>query len=239
MKKEQLNEKENKEKVESGDDGSLFKAGGLEVAYRKQKEFNFVGFAIFDIIHIITAVVIYILLLSTAEGSHLQYAECIVEIVLSVTLIGFVHALAEDKKNEGAPAKFISYAWLLAVSSMLIPTLFKFAGLFVDELDFADVLDIVSLVLGLATYGCFFASLFIANESNAWKLLCYIGILLFILGSVAGVMHLFVVDHFSHGPVHIACFFLEIAKYIAPFILAGFSIVGLINADISDNGRIL
>ena len=234
-----MEEKEKETKTEEGEKARNEES--LAKAYREQKSFNFLGFAIFDIIHIVMALCVFATLFANQANSLMDLVEAIVEIILSVTLIGFIHALAEDRHSEEQPAKYISYAWLLAISSLLIPSAIEVTHFFIEgeEWTVFATIDFAVLILELITYLAFFVSMFFLRYSRFWKILCYLGMILFALCGLLEIFYYIFLDLFPMGTPGILLFIFQLIKNIAPFILAGFGLVGLYKVDVSENGRLL
>lgn len=207
-------------------------------AYKKQNKFNFFGFAIFDIIHLIVAALELIHLFRHEPESSLRIAECFVEIVLSFVLVGYVHALAESRDSEQSAAKYFNYAWLLASSSLLIPTLFNIPGFIGAPLDARKVLGIALVAMEITMFLNFFIALSSPKHITLWKLSHYIGMGLFALSGFLEIADYFLIARLYDG-MNIFYATAATLKNIAPLILAVFGYVGLLTVDISDNGRIL
>lgn len=211
----------------------------LAEGYRKQNRYNFFGFAIFDFIHIIVGIALYVILMLHKRHHLLELAECIVEVIISVILIGFVDVLAEGKDSEEAPRRYFSFAWIVASSSLLIPSLFNISILTeVEGLGLSEGMSLANIVIEVVMFASFFASLLIKKTSALYKICLYTGMLLFAISGAIELIVLFV-EHPVENAWDIVEIILETAKNIAPFILSGLGIYGMVRADISDNGRIL
>lgn len=219
------------------------RAARLAEGFREQNRFNFFGFAIFDIIHIVVGIALYIFFMVIhAEDAPNEYsldlAECIVKVILAVVLIGFVDILAEKRNSSEPPARYFSFAWIVASASLLIPSMFELSFLPHVERNFAWHMTIAIICVEAAMFLSFFISLLGIKNDNVYKGSCYIGMLLFAISGLLELTVLYTTHHFGNGQ-EIFEAILETIEHTAPFLLAGFGMVGMIKADLSDNGRIL
>ena len=207
-------------------------------ALKKQAHFMFIGFAIFDIVHILIGIYFFIFILLNERANLLGIAEAALEVVVSITLIAFVKAIG-DKQNNSATNRLYIYAWLLASVSLLVPSLCGAISYFHRDITPSLYVDIVILVFEGVMYSFFFVSLFLSNHQTIWKILLYLGMFAFGLSGILENVNLFVESAFSNQGHELINTYLEFIKNLVTVVPAVFGLIGFYRVDKLQNGRLL
>ena len=199
----------------------------LREAKKTEHFFGFIGFTIFDIVHIAIGLYFFIVGILYAPENHLEIAESIMEVVLSITLIVFIHGLADTGVREASFAKSYSFAWLMASASLLTPCLFK-----IVEMDVVGtpgyIINLILIAVNVLLYLVFFISIFARKNHVLWRALVFIGIILGALSSIVAIVLtinnviITPISGFDSGLV----FTLQIAKHLAPLVLSIMASIG-------------
>ncbi|MCR5079128.1 MAG: hypothetical protein K6B65_04360 [Bacilli bacterium] len=196
----------------------------LNEAKKKERFYGFLGFTFFDIIHILLGLYFFITLLVKSPSAHLEVAESAMEVVLSVTLIVFIHGLADTSIRGKSFIKSYSFAWLMASASLLTPCLFK-----VVEWDVKDMEGLIANIFLLAINGVlyfsFFFALLLKKQRFVWRILVLVGIICGFLSSAASIT-CFVIDPLTWNEEPIQDIILTIIKHLAPAILSTMAAIG-------------
>ena len=73
----------------------VFDEAKYDEALKKQAHFMFLGFAIFDVVHILIGIYFFVFILLNERTNLLGIAEAALEVVVSITLIAFVKAIGD------------------------------------------------------------------------------------------------------------------------------------------------
>lgn len=208
--------------------------------HEETRTFNTLGFAIYDVIHIVASIIFIIYLSAyhqvaldngmTIDGNYkyemsLSFADYFVELIMSFLLIAFI-VFIYKAKTERSHIHSYSFAWLLAALSLFIPSTFEIPDIYLwnESTDVAlNVLRNFDLYLPLAAVIAFVVSLFFVDSPKKWRVALYVGI---------GCMVAFVgtsITVYSLADIG-ADVFQKIVRYIfslAPLVPAAFSLISL------------
>ena len=215
-----------------------FSQARYDKAVKRQNEYNFLGFAIFDFVHIIAAIYLLVHVLRHHEGEALELSECIIEIVLSLALIGFIDALAE--KRDGPPDnRFFTYAWLLASASLAIPSIIN--GFYLSEIEDTTALafKISLLCIDVTMFLLFFLSMFTSKYIRLWKVFLYLGMILFGISGIVGTVGFSLLEAFHESGIHIAADIISLIKNTIPVVPSVLGLISLYRVDTEYNGQLL
>ncbi len=144
---------------------------------------TFIGFTIFDALHIICAVAKLVLAFNEPVVDEIIIAQCNVEIVLSLLLFAFIASLAKFQSNKELFHASYTYAWLCAFASVMVPLSFLIPRLleatWEGHQEIAQyVLLIIALVLSLILFCVFLASLIFKKKSRRWTNIIRVALIL-------------------------------------------------------------
>lgn len=206
-------------------------------ALEEQAHYNFLGFTIYDVVHILFGLYFLVFYILREPENHFEIAECIVEIVISVTLIGFIHAIAVSEHGD-AMNRTYTYAWLLACVSLLIPALFKGVSLIGTEIDAKGIVTLAGLVVCVLMFAAFFTSLFVVKKRSLWMALLYLGMVFFGLSAILEFVGQFL-QTFPATLLEMINFGLLLIKYAVPLVPVILGITALYRVDRQINGKFL
>ena len=185
----------------------------------------FIGFTIFDVIHIVCAVILMVRAYQDSPIDAMLAAECGTEIVFSILLVAFIASLAEHNRHHETFHALYTVAWLVAVASLLVPISFLIPEFFTFTP--TNGIEVALLVLELASLLLFFASmvlLFIAamkpNKIVMWNRLIHWALIITMVGTAAQI----VIDCLH--PENALILVLDIIKDCAPLVpgILGFTL---------------
>ncbi len=153
------------------------------------KSYNFLGFTIFDALHIFFAIVFIIIYslqkngASSAETAVLnqEIAYEGIELIFAIILIAFVDGIAEmakEKEHIGlhAISTFYLFAWLVVDGALLTPELIVFPQRIFEPISARNVFYFLEFALLSMALLCFLATVFFSKRGKIWGVLMVIGI---------------------------------------------------------------
>ena len=183
----------------------------------------FLGFTIFDIVHILCAVALLIFAFVYKPVDAVKVAESCTEIVMSLLLIAFIDALAKHDEYSKGFKRIYTFAWLVLVASLLIPATFMIPEFFEGQWPEPEVaryltLLIIRLVLILSVFVVLMLTIFDHLHKIGWLRIMHIAMVLTILYSAFSLtIAFFTIENVAEGIV-------EFIKETAPLVP---SIIGL------------
>ena len=155
--------------------------------YLRKIKFTFLGFTIYDLLHLTLGITILILSYVYKEGDWTVVAsQCTTEIVLSLVLVVFILALGRKDIDPEKIKIHFSFACLTATAATLIPISFHFPeiiefqeSLLAQRLDY--FFSIMALCLSLVSFLLFMISTLTTHNTKRWLGLTGAGLSLFIL----------------------------------------------------------
>ena len=184
---------------------------------------GFIGFTIFDIIHIVCALALLIKVYASGSRDQLLAAECSVEIVFALLLVAFIDALAKHDTNVKVFRALYTFAWLTAVASLFLPMSFAIPRLVyfdsTDPVELAEFAsDVIAMILTLSAFLLMLITMTGWKKATTWKKLMRVALILVICVSVAEFAMEFVGGHDTFNLI------VECISDLAPMIPA---IIGL------------
>lgn len=133
----------------------------------------YIGFTIFDAIHIICGIVLIVLGCRSNPIDAFAIAEHSVIILLSILLIAYIAALAKPSHDHDAFHGAYTYAWLVATAGIIVPSLFSIPYIAMGEWEFsvyaAIGLEVAALVVAAIIFAIFFLVLFNYRKQKFWR----------------------------------------------------------------------
>ena len=160
----------------------------FEKEYHEEIHLSFLGFTIFDIGHILMAVILLVFSCIVRQPSYgLEIAKCITELIFAALLMTFVDALSKDTtKDITAFRKNYSYAFLCVNASLLVPLSMSIVVVFESLNDSAHILTLIAAATSLASLIVFLVTIFVPQKNFVWRALMVIGVIL--LGAYVPLM---------------------------------------------------
>lgn len=158
----------------------------------------YIGFTIFDAIHIICGIVLIVLGCRSNPIDAFAIAEHSVIILLSILLIAYIAALAKPSHDHDAFHGAYTYAWLVATAGIIVPSLFSIPYIAMGEWEFsvyaAIGLEVAALVVAAIIFAIFFLVLFNYRKQKFWRRAIWLPLSLIILLSILLFVSEFFVD---------------------------------------------
>lgn len=205
--------------------------------------YNFLGFTLFDIFHIIfgiTFIVIYCFQMrgaSEEEIADLNQSIAFegIELFFAIILIAFVDGIADmakEKEHVGfqAMTSFYLFAWLVVCGALLTPELIKFPERVAEEMSVRNVFYFSEVALELFASLCFLLTVFFPKKWKAGPIVVYIGILAIGLTIPCSIAQ-------DYLPFEGYISILETFSQIAPLAPVIFSIISFHDIDLAAKER--
>lgn len=134
-----------------------------------------IGFAIFDAVHIVCAIVLLILAFEEPMLNSLAIAECNVEIGFSLLLIVFIASLVEHTTNKAMFRSAYNFAWLTAMGSVMIPLSFSLPVIVTSAWSTTRevitlTLDVAAMLICFLSFLMFLFSIINSHNIRRWRL---------------------------------------------------------------------
>jgi len=183
----------------------------------RETKFDYIGFSIYDVIHIAFAIAFLVLAYwHKAEGYEIESAECATELVFSLLLIVFIKELVE-KPEKSTLRRFYTFAWVSASAALFLPETFSLPSL-VNGLNGArEIFQLCCILSTAIAFFLFLAALFQSDTGRNWNLLMIVGIGFFFVSSPL----LMAKSYFKGGETYEVV--MAIIKNSAPLFPTGFS----------------
>lgn len=152
------------------------------------RSFNFLGFTLFDILHIIfgiTFIIIYSIQKNGAseeEVADLNQAIAYegIELIFAIILIAFVDGIADiarEREHVGLQAitSFYLFAWLVVAGALLTPEIIVFPEKVNEEVTLANIFYFLEFSLEAFAILCFVLTVFFPRKGKIWGTLIAIG----------------------------------------------------------------
>lgn len=147
------------------------------------KSYNFLGFTIFDVLHIFFAIV-FIIIYSLQKKTAVLNQEIAyegIELIFAILLIAFVDGIAEmakEKEHVGlhAISTFYLFAWLVVDGALLTPELIVFPQRIFETMSVRNVFYFLEFSFLSLALLCFLATVFFSKKGKIWGVLMVIGI---------------------------------------------------------------
>ncbi len=164
----------------------------------------FIGFTLFDAIHIICAVILMIHAYSTNPINSLLAAESGVEIVFSLLLVVLIACLAEHNEHHEYFHAMYTFAWLVAIASLLIPSTFSIPEIVAFDWTNRDesvlvTIAILVIILYLVIFVLLALTTFTSRKVRRWNHLIHISLILVLVTAVLKITFeiIFPIDNFE------------------------------------------
>ena len=157
----------------------------------------YIGFTVFDAIHIICSLTMIVMGYLKRPINEMEIAEHSVVILFSLLLIFYIANLAEHNHDRKSFHGLYSFAWLVAVASLMVPSIFDFPlvaqGEWEESVYVAWTLGFVSVGLTLGIFVLMFIILGLNRKAKPWNHLIHIALtLILVLSAVLFVSEFFV-----------------------------------------------
>ncbi len=174
----------------------------------------YIGFTIFDIIHVICSVTMLVIACIRTPIDELVVAECNVEIIFALLLVTFITALAKPDKHHESFHGLYTFAWLVALASIFTPASFMIPYIIVMSWSGIEAVSIafegLSILLCFASALAMFLAIRFSTNSVHWKKAIRIGLILTLIFTTVAFVTVFLV---RKEPWEIA---IEGVKSLAP-----------------------
>lgn len=163
---------------------------------KKEASIAFIGFSIFDILHILAATVILVFAYSQRPVREMDAACSSVELCFAALLILFVVTLAKRQDDPAKLRNSFTFCCIVAALAVFVPASFWLPELVHGDWMASEEVPILIMVMVNATLTLTAAVLFaiaqIVDENTQggaqWRKLLFAGNILFILSAVTGVV---------------------------------------------------
>ena len=143
-----------------------------------------IGFAIFDIIHLVCAIVLIVFAYAEKPIADMEAAECFVEIVFSILLMCFINAMQHHHKSVDHPRVTYTLGYLTASASLFVPLSFSLPeiieGDWTGSYSVALSLVLACIVIAFLCFFCFFLALLSSRRPKVWGLCVLLGLCMMI-----------------------------------------------------------
>ena len=194
---------------------------------KKRSQFRFIGFTIYDIIHIVFALFFIIYAFVEREhGFEIALAEEFSQLILAVILIGFLEVLRKENADAVELRNYFTFAWLIASSAQLIPLSIQTSEYLLEK-DFgaSGIIVYIAAFLSLAGFISFFFGIVRAKQGTKWKSSTIAAVCMFVTVVPLSIVHLFAFQPFSWVII------MKLIVNLAPLFPAGFAINAFIQAE--------
>lgn len=153
------------------------------------RSYNFLGFTIFDALHIFFAIIFIIIYSLQKNGAtssktvelNQEIAYEGIELIFAILLIAFVDGIAEmakEKEHVGlhAISTFYLFAWLVVDGALLTPELIVFPQRIFEVMSVRNVFYFLEFSFLSLALLCFLATVFFSKKGKIWGVLMVIGI---------------------------------------------------------------
>lgn len=157
----------------------------LDVRSELEQEYrlSFIGFTIFDIGHILIAVIgLFYAFIVREAGYQVDVGECIAELIFAALLISFVDALAGNTTPERFRKNY-TYAFLCASAALLVPLAMSFPYVIEELSSPSNLLYFLAFITTAIALVLIFIALFLKSQQRVWRVLVVIGVIFFVLYS--------------------------------------------------------
>lgn len=154
------------------------------------KNYNFFGFTIFDILHILFGITFIIIYSLQKNGASAEEARELnqeiafegIELIFAVILIAFVDGIADMAKEKehiglNAISTFYLFAWLVVDGALLTPELIVFPQRIFEPTSAYKVFYFLEFSFLLAALFCFLITVFFPKKGKTWGVLMAVGII--------------------------------------------------------------
>lgn len=154
------------------------------------RSFNFLGFTLFDVLHIIfgiTFIIIYSIQKNGAseeEIADLNQAIAYegIELIFAIILIAFVDGIADiarEREHVGLQAitSFYLFAWLVVAGALFTPEIIVFPEKVHEEINAANVFYFLEFSLEAFAILSFLLTVFFPRKGKMWGILIGIGVI--------------------------------------------------------------
>jgi len=132
------------------------------------------GFSLFDIFHIVFAIVFISMAAVSREGDYLSEISFeSIELIFACLLIAFISSLAENAEWYKEENRHYTYAWLVCSASLLTPEVIDIPRLLSAELTGHAPYTLTAFSLVLTAFVLLCVSLHVKKSSKAWPVLNY------------------------------------------------------------------
>lgn len=155
-----------------------------------QRRYNFLGFTIFDLIHIIFAITFIIIYSLQKNGASEEEIHDLnqaiayegIELIFAIILIAFVDGIADiakEKETMGLQAitSFYLFAWLVVAGALLTPEIIQFPERIFEEESLNRVFYFLEFGFLAFAILCFLLTVFFPRKGKAWITLVSIGVI--------------------------------------------------------------
>lgn len=160
---------------------------------------TYIGFTIFDVLHIVCAIVLLVFAVQKSPINEMEAAECNVEIIMSLLLIAFIASLAKFQANKELFHASYTFAWLCALASIMIPLSFSIPEIIYATWEghkeiAATLVLIFALVLSFVAFAIFLVSLFFKKKPRYWNDVVHVALILVLVLSTLCVVEDFLLE---------------------------------------------
>lgn len=147
----------------------------------KEGTFNFFGFAVFDLFHIVFGIASIVLLYVQTPNDFELLAACHwTELALSLLLISFIGKMVDRNDKAASSRPYYVYAWLTASMAAFLPSLFMLP-LFLEERESLSFgFSLAELILSGAAFTLIFISMHLEKKAKAWTIAMALGAICFL-----------------------------------------------------------
>lgn len=155
-----------------------------------QRRYNFLGFTVFDLIHIIFAITFIIIYSLQKNGASEEEIHDLnqaiayegIELIFAIILIAFVDGIADiakEKETMGLQAitSFYLFAWLVVAGALLTPEIIQFPERIFEEESLNRVFYFLEFSFLAFAILCFLLTVFFPRKGKAWITLVSIGVI--------------------------------------------------------------
>ncbi len=194
-----------------------------------ETKYDFLGFSIYDILHIVFAIVFLVVAFIKREGfCEMEVGESFVEIVFSILLIAFILEMVKKHHEAATTRRFYTFAWLSACAALLVPESFGIPHLVSSVIDDGvfihhEILRLIEISFSLISFVLFLLSLKKADSGKGWTPSILMAMIFFVLTVPLAITRLFLAN--EHEPILLVCYVIKDLAPVAPF---AFALYGLI-----------
>ena len=177
----------------------------------------FASFSLFDIIHIVCAIILMFYAYSTSPIKEMDAAECGVELVFSVLLVSYTVGMVRRHKEVMVFRRFFSYAWLILSCACFCPLTFHLPeiveGAWGESANTAVAMNLTvsGMIVGFFAVALFALSLLFESNPKAWRWLMVVAVSLMLVMSILCLVSVF----FEGGTADLLT--IRVIKHVAPF----------------------
>lgn len=155
-----------------------------------KRHYNFLGFTIFDIIHIIFAITFIIIYSFQKNGASEEEIHDLdqaiayegIELIFAIILIAFVDGIADiakEKEHMGLQAitSFYLFAWLVVAGALLTPEIIQFPERLTEPSSINRVFYFLEFSFLAFAILCFLLTVFFPKKGKIWVTLVGIGVI--------------------------------------------------------------